>query len=188
MAERSDNRQPVTDNLVVRSGLLLAAMLVATVPIVSAPRITFVRTLPAVHDLGRANHLTVLYAIGDNQAVSTFVDVLIDHSNRSGPLRVDDATNHGSHAVGERPDDAERRRILREHPADLYLGINRFSCQWQPHSGEGSTRDSSGERVKRLQVWIDALCRARVDVIDGQARKRLFSYQVEGEGTSPSTR
>ena len=163
----------------------MSAALVAALPALAAPRITFVRTVPAMHDLGPAEHLAVIYAIGDNEAVSTFVDVLIDHTNRSGPLRVDDATNHGQHAVGERPDDAERRRIRREHPADLYLGVNRFTCEWQPHSGEGSTRDTTGERVKRVQVWIDALCRARVDVVDGEAQKRLFSFQVKGEGTSP---
>lgn len=162
-----------------------AGALIAALSVTAAPRITFVRTMPAMHDLGPAEHLTVIYTIGDNEAVSTFVETLIDHMNRSGPLRIDDATTHGQHAVGERPDDAERRRIRREHPADLYLGVNRFTCAWQPHSGEGSTRDSSGERIKRAQVWIDALCRTRVDVIDGEAQKRLFSFQVKGEGTSP---
>ncbi len=166
--------------------LSVAAALLAAAPLGAAPRIIFERTVPAMHDLGPAEHLTVLYAIGDNEVVSTFVDVLVEHTNRSGPLRVDDATEHGHHhAIGEHPDDAERRRIRREHPADLYLGVNRFTCQWQPRSAEGSTRDSSGERVKRLQVWIDAVCRTRVDVIDGEAAKRLFSFQVKGEGTSP---
>src|SRR5215213_2428216 len=142
--------------LLTRPALL--ALFAFALPLAAAPRISFVRTLPATHDLGRAERLTVLYAFGDNDKVSTFVDVLVDHTNRSGVIRLDDATNHGQHLFGERPDDEQRRRIRREHPADLYLGVNRFTCEWQPHSAQGSTRDVDGARVKRLQVWFDALC------------------------------
>ncbi|MCU1244531.1 MAG: Tetratricopeptide repeat, partial [Acidobacteria bacterium] len=44
--------------------------------------------------------------------------------------------------------------------------------------------DVNGTRVKRHHVWIDAVCTARIDAYDSDV-KRLFSFQVKGEGTSP---
>jgi hypothetical protein len=56
-------------------------------------------------------------------------------------------------ARGQRgDDDFTLRRIRREHPADVYLGINAFSCTMTDHSGEGSEHDTtaSGEAASRL--------------------------------------
>jgi tetratricopeptide (TPR) repeat protein len=166
-----------------RTLLILAAL--ASAPLAAAPRVSWVRTVPAMYDLGGFDHIVVLYAVSDSDKVATFVDVFVDHANRGGAMRVEDATNHGHHVIGERPDAEARKRIRREHPADLYLGVNQFTCTSVERGGEGSTRDVDGERVKRKQMWVDALCRARVDVIDREAQRRLFSFLVKGEGTSP---
>lgn len=163
--------------------LILAAL--ASAPLAAAPRVSWTRTLPAAHDLGDADHIVVLYAVSDSDKVATFVDVFVDHANRSGMIHVDDATNHGHHVIGERPGDEVRNRIRREHPADLYIGVNQFTCTSAEHGGEGSTRDVDGARVKRKQLWVDAVCRARVDIVNREARIRLLSFLVKGEGTSP---
>ncbi|HEV7920887.1 MAG TPA: tetratricopeptide repeat protein, partial [Thermoanaerobaculia bacterium] len=163
--------------------LILAAL--ASAPLAAAPRVSWMRTVPAAHDLGGADHIAVLYAVSDSDKVATFVDIFVDHANRSGMVHVDDVTNHGHHVIGERPDAEVRKRIKREHPADLYIGVNQFSCSSAEHGGEGSTRDVDGERVKRKQLWVDAVCRARVDIINREAQVRLLSFLVKGEGTSP---
>jgi tetratricopeptide (TPR) repeat protein len=167
----------------MRIGLLAV---VALAPFaIAAPRINFVRTIPARHDLG-GERAAIVYAIGDNDKVTTFVDVLLTHTNREGSiLRVDDAVDRSRHLFGERLSDAEIKKLNREHPADIWLGVHHFSCDAQQRGGEGSTYDVDGTRIKRRQMWIDATCSARIDVIQPSTAKRLFSFEVKGEGTSP---
>lgn len=168
----------------MRRTLLILAVL-ASAPLFAAPRISWTRTVPALYDLGNASRVVVLYSVSDSEKIATFLDIFIDHTNRTSRMQVEDATKHGHHVIGERPDEAARRRIVREHPADLYLGINQFTCTSIEREGEGSSRDVDGERVKRKQLWVDAVCRARVDVIEREAQKRRLSFSVKGEGTSP---
>src|SRR5207244_10565463 len=91
------------------------------------------------------------------------------------------AVENNHHLVA---DERALQLLRREHPADAYLGVTAFSCQGTDRSAEGSETDSTGERVKRMHRWVDVVCEARVQVMDGNGRK-LFSYTVRGEGTSP---
>jgi tetratricopeptide (TPR) repeat protein len=169
----------------MRTTLLAVVAAAALTPaIIAAPRINFTRTLPPLHDIG-ADHSAVIYALGDNDKVTTFVDVFLTHVNRAGILRVDDALDRSRNLIGERPSEKTIRQLNREHPADVYLGINQFSCNSETRGGEGSTYDVDGARVKRRHAWIDATCHARIDVIQPATAKRLFSFIVKGEGTSP---
>lgn len=150
----------------------------------AAPRIVFVRTLPARHDIG-AEHAAVIYALGDNDKVMSFVEMFLAHTNREGSiLRVDDAVDRSRHLFGGKPTDAQIRHLNKNHPADVYLGIHHFTCDVLERSGEGSTYDYDGTRVKRKQVWADATCHARIDVMQPATMKRLYSFEVKGEGTS----
>lgn len=164
--------------------LTIVAAAVLTPALIAAPRINFTRTLPPRQDIG-GDHSAVIYALGDNDKVSTFVDVFLTHTNREGILRVDDAIDRGRHLIGERPTETTIRQLNHQYPADVYLGINHFTCESQTRGGEGSTYDVDGARVKRKQSWIDATCRARIDVIQPATAKRLFSFLAKGEGTSP---
>lgn len=156
----------------------------ALILVFAAPRITFIRTLPARHDVG-GERAALIYALGDNDKVMTFVEVLLTHTNREGSaLRVDDAVDRSRHLFGDRLGDAEIKKLNREHPADVWLGVHHFTCDMQQRGGEGSTYDVDGGRVKRKQVWIDATCHARIDVIQPSTARRLFSFEVSGEGTS----
>jgi hypothetical protein len=147
--------------------------------------VTFVRRVPAPRDLGRAERIAILYTLGDNDKISSFVDTLLTQMNRDGVLRVEDATQRGQHLFAEHPDAGTMKHIRREHPADAYIGIRRFTCELRPGGGEGSMRNASGDRVKVRQVWVDAICHARIDVIDGESAARIFYFDVTGEGTSP---
>ncbi len=145
-------------------------------------RVSFMRTIPPAHQLP-GERVTVIYAIGDNEVVRTFVDVFVERTNRDRALQIEDATEHGNHMVGDHPDRQIVRRIRREHPADVYLGINHFTCESTEHAGDVSSYNVDGVRIKRHQVWVDMLCRARVDVLDAMLA-RLMSFEVQGEGTS----
>jgi tetratricopeptide (TPR) repeat protein len=146
-----------------------------------APRVAFVRTITPVHDLG-GDDVIIIYALGDTQKLDTFVDTFLDRTNRSEALRISAETNH---IRGERPDSLMIRRLRREHPADVYLGISHFTCSTMQRGAEGSEHTSGGDRVKRHHVWVDAVCSARIDVIDPASAQRLSSFDIRAEGTSP---
>lgn len=149
----------------------------------AAPRIAFVRIVPAPHDLGAQNTIALIYAIGDSDRIDTFVDVFSDHAGRE--LHFESAIEHRQHLLGNRIDEAAFAKMRREHPADVYLGVNQFTCALTERAAEGSERDVDGGRIKRHHVWADAVCSARIDVLAGESGKRTVSFQVRGEGTSP---
>src|SRR5262245_26500498 len=163
--------------VLVAAAVLLSAWSLFAVP----PRISFIRAQPATYDLAPAERLAFIYAIGDSEHVRDFVADFTDAVDRTGAYRVENATEHGHHVVG---DDVALQIIRREHPADAYLGVTAFTCRATERSAEGSERDTAGERVKRLHHCVDVVGEARVPVME-RSGQRLFSYTTRGEGTSP---
>lgn len=145
-------------------------------------RLTFTRVLPAPHDLGGAQSLAVVYAIGDSDKVTAFVEHLVEYIDRSGTMRVENAVENNQHLPLF--DAASVKRLRRDHPADAYVGVSLFTCNGVQHSAEGSERDSTGERIRRVHVWVDASCEARLD-LRGADGRRMFTLRTRGEGTSP---
>jgi tetratricopeptide (TPR) repeat protein len=159
--------------------LLFAAAL--CVPTFSAsalsPRITFVRLIPPAHDL-KGEQVAVIYAIGDHAAVNDFVQELVDHVNRGGVLRIENAI------------ETSRRRfdlawIRKAHPADVYLAIDPFTCEGREGHAEGGEHDVDGGRIKRTHHWMDATCTATIDVLRSSDGQKTMSFTVKGQGTSP---
>jgi tetratricopeptide (TPR) repeat protein len=162
----------------------LVLALALTLPLAAAPRISFVRTVPPPHPLAGGD-VVVIYAIADTPKIDSFLETFLTRATRSDALRVSVATDHLHTLIGEQPDAADLAHLRHLHPADAYVGINRFSCVTSDHSGEVSTRDSTGTRVKQRLEWRDAICRARIDVVDPATGRRMLSFEVKGEGTSP---
>jgi len=167
----------------MKSRFFIAAVLLlcASAAFASPPRITFLRTMAPAHDLAPAESLAVIYAIGDSNKIESFLEHFVDLVSRAGILRIVNAVENNHHML---VDDLSLRTVRREHPADAYLGINRFTCVGDEKSAEGSEHLDSGDRVKRMHHWIDAQCSARIDVLSADGKK-LFSYTARGEGTSP---
>jgi tetratricopeptide (TPR) repeat protein len=161
--------------------LIAAAVLLNAASLFAAGRVTFVRLLPATYDLAPAERLAFIYAIGDSEQVNDFVADFIDAASRAGSYRIEHAVENNHHLIA---DETALQLLLREHPAEGYLGVTAFTCHGTDRSAEGSERDSAGDRVKRMHHWVDVVCSARVHVMDRGGRK-LFSYTVRGEGTSP---
>lgn len=147
-----------------RHTAVLFALLLAPASLAGSARISFDRVVPAAHDLGRARELAIVHAVGDSDASDAFVENFVDQVNHTGFLHARDARE----GTG---------------PADAYLSLHTFSCETFNREGEGSMRDPDGNRVKRKQTWVDAVCIARVDVM-GRDMKRLSSFFGRGEGTS----
>jgi hypothetical protein len=148
----------------------------------AAPRVAFIRTIAPLHDLG-GKEVVIIYALGDGPK-DTFVDTFLDRTNRSEELRIVAEPGQVKALRGETPDLLMIRRLRREHPADVFLGINHFTCSLTQRGAEGSEHTSGGERVKRHHVWADAVCTARIDVIDPATARRVLAFDVRGEGTS----
>ncbi|HET7435050.1 MAG TPA: hypothetical protein VFN10_10110 [Thermoanaerobaculia bacterium] len=164
---------------------LLLIFLAAPLALAAPPHITFMRVVPAAHDLGAAEEIAVLYALGDHEAVRTFVEVFAEKANESETLRITDGTSRGQNFIGEKPDEATTRRIRRNFPADAYLGVNEFTCSGTERTGQAGARDIDDRRTKRTVMWLDATCSARIDIIGAADFRRVSSFTVKGEGTSP---
>jgi len=164
-----------------RFSIAAVLLLCAAAAFANPPRITFTRTVAPAHDLAPAESLAVIYAIGDSNKIESFLEHFVDLVSRAGVLHIANAVENNHHML---VDDLSFRAVRREHPADAYLGINRFTCTGTERSGEGSEYLDSGDRVKRLHHWIDAVCSARIDVLNADG-KRILSYTARGEGTSP---
>ena len=164
-------------SMLVAAAVVLNAAGLSAVP----PHITFVREMPATYDLAPAEDIVVIYGIGDSENVTDFIDDFVDVVARSRAYRIQNQAENNHHLL---VDNAALQTLRREHPADAYIGITAFTCRGTDRGAEGSERDNTGERVKRLHQWVDAVCEARVHVLDRNGRK-LFSYIVRGEGTSP---
>jgi tetratricopeptide (TPR) repeat protein len=148
----------------MRAPLALVLSFALAPLILAAPRITFDRRVAAPHDLGNAEELALVNAIGDTVQVDAFVLRFVEHVNRSGKLRMRDA------------------RRVNASRADAYLAVKNFTCDTQTRNAEGNAYDVDGNKVRRQFAWIDAVCMARIDVSAG---KQQFSFAVKGEGTSP---
>src|SRR5437763_7666210 len=161
--------------------LVAAAVLLMATGVFASARVSFVRALPATYDLAPAERLAFIYAIGDSESIYDFVTDFIHAADRAGAYRIEIAVENSHHLVA---DETALQLLRREHPADAYPGVTAFTCGATDRSAEGSERDSTGERVKRVHHWVDVVCEGRVHVMDGNGRK-LFSYTMRGEGTSP---
>ena len=150
----------------------------------AAPRVAFVRTIKPLHNLG-GSEVVIIYALGDTPKLDTFLDTFLDRTNRSEELRMVAQLEHIKKMRDETPDPLTIRRLRREHPADVYVGVNHFTCATMQRGAEGSEHTTGGERIRRHHVWADAVCKGKMDVIDPASGRRLFSFDLRGEGTSP---
>jgi tetratricopeptide (TPR) repeat protein len=149
----------------------------ATAAFAAGPRLSFTHVVSSPYSLAPGQRIAVIYAIGDHQAVTTFVEDFVDDVDRAGTLRIENA-------VGENFNARDYRRLRREHPAERYIGVSAFTCGGNQRSATGSERNEYGERVQRMHYWIDATCDAKLDVRDEHGQ-HLMTLSVRGEGTSP---
>ncbi|HEX6160837.1 MAG TPA: tetratricopeptide repeat protein [Thermoanaerobaculia bacterium] len=164
---------------------LLLPLLVAPLAFALQPRLTFERTVPAPHDLGHAESIAILSALGDSSQIDSFLLIFEEKVNDSRLLRVRDSTRKGFVILKDTVDAATAEKLKRAEPADIYLGVRNFTCLAETKSGEVSAYDADRNRVKRKQSWIDARCSAKIDIIDAKNVRRVATFTVKGEGTSP---
>ena len=168
---------------VIGSMLLAATFCAATGS--AASRLTFDRTIRPPQSLGSGADIAVVYAIGDNEKINTFLDSFVDQANRSGTLRLLDATGEGRIFSGGRIDEKAAKRLRRSYPVDVYARIAAFTCTTKEHAGELGAYDEDGRRIRKKHVWVDARCEAQLEFLHSQSLARVAAFRVHGEGTSP---
>lgn len=144
-------------------------------------RVTFIRTVPATHDL-KAERVAVAYAIGDNEKVTSFVDYLVAYAGRGGTIRIENVVENNKH-MGSFSEKA-LQSLRKNHPADAYIGVSLFTCAGAERRGEIGETNAGGERVRSKVQWLDAVCSAKLDIRNANG-KPLASFMTHGEGTSP---
>lgn len=144
---------------------VFSTVLLVIPQVAAGARVAFDRVHPARHDLGAAGEVALVYAIGDHDSISRFLDTFLYETNHAGTLHVYDVRN-----------------VRRAPPTSVSLRVGEFRCTSKERSGEGSTRNFEGNRVKRKHRWVDAVCEARIDIVRGGATE---TFRVRGEGTSP---
>jgi tetratricopeptide (TPR) repeat protein len=143
-------------------------------------RVTFIRTVPAAHDL-KAERVAVAYAIGDNEKVTSFVDYLVAYAGRGGTIRIENVVENNKHLGFS---EKALQSLRKDHPADAYIGVSLFTCAGAERRGEVGETNAGGERVRSKVQWLDAVCSAKLDVRSANG-KPLASFMTHGEGTSP---
>lgn len=164
--------------------MLRLVLLLALAPaVMAAPlRVTFTRIVPPARSLGDANRIAVVYAIGDNEKVGTFVEYFVEYAAESGQLNVVNLVDNNLHMASF--DEKSLRAVQRRYPADAYVGMSAFTCSGTERAGEIGEKDQDGRRFRTEVQWFDAVCTAKVDIRRADGR-RLMTFMTHGEGTSP---
>lgn len=150
---------------------------VSTLAFAASPRVTYERIITAPYSLGDAEQVALVGAIGDTIGVEVFIEHLLEQTNRSGTLRLND-------------DRSRRHAFVLEHlrksaDADAYLVVRAFTCASEDKAGEGSRRDADGKRIPQRDTWVETRCTAKVDALTAAAAR--ISFRIKGVGTSTRT-
>jgi hypothetical protein len=160
----------------MRSGpaLLLSLLLTSTVAVAAPPRVIFERRIPAPFDLGGAEEIVVVSAIGDTTAVDFLVEQIAEQTAKTGTLRVRDVRGRRHPFLFE--------TLRKKEPADAYLAVRAFTCTTDKRGGEASTRDADGNRIKQLAEWVEARCSAHLEILSAKGTRVMVP--IKGEGAS----
>ncbi|HEX2123346.1 MAG TPA: hypothetical protein VHL59_17075 [Thermoanaerobaculia bacterium] len=139
---------------------------------------TFERVVPAPIDLGNAQDVALIGAIGDGIHVEYLAEHLVEQTNRSGTLRMNDARAQRHPFVLD--------TLRKKEPADAYLVVRAFTCTSADRGSEGTEKDPDGKRVRRPEVWVEAKCNGRVDLVTAAGTR--VSFAIKGEGASSHVR
>lgn len=150
---------------------------IASLAFAAPPRVTYVRVIPAPLSLGDAQEVALVSALGDTLGVEVFVEHLVEQTNRSGTLRMQDVRDQ-THAFVL---DHLRKSVA----TDAFLIVRAFTCTSEDRVGEGSVRDADGKRTPRKVMWVETRCTARVEALTATGAR--FAFAIKGEGTSART-
>ena len=153
---------------------LFLSLTITTFAFAAPPRVTYVRVTPAPQSLGDAQEVALVSALGDTLGVEVFVEHLVEQTNQSGTLRMQDARDQMHVFVLD--------HLRKAVAADSFLAIRAFTCTSEDRRGEGSVKDADGKRSPRRVMWVETRCTARVEALTAAGAR--FSFGIKGLGTS----
>jgi hypothetical protein len=112
-----------------RAGVVILAAALCAAEAGAAARVTFERTIPAAQNPVSATDLTLIYAIGDNDRISTFLDSFIDQANRSEVLRLLELSEEERGVLRGPLDAAKIAKLRKRFPAEIYVRVTAFTCR-----------------------------------------------------------
>lgn len=160
----------------------LLLLLAAPFATAASPRLAFTRTIPARHTLGE--RALIVYAIGDNSGLETFVETLVEHGSRDELPQLESLTERRQYFLHDPIDEKTLHTLQHRHPADAYLGVRTFHCSAVPKRGAGSAVDADGKHVDVTVEWVEARCSGTLDAASGVDGKHLFTLHVQGSASS----
>src|SRR5687768_15268907 len=153
---------------------LFLAFSITTLAFAAPPRVTYLRVIPAPTDLGDAEEVALISALGDTLGVEVFVEHLVEQTNRSGTLRMQDVRDRTHVFVLD--------HLRKAVAADAFLVVRAFTCTSEDRRGEGTARDADGKRSARRVMWVETRCTARVEALTAAGTR--LSFRIKGEGMS----
>jgi len=145
-----------------------------------APKVTFTRRIPAPHNLGPLQNLTLVEIRGGDVADFSrhFKTRVVDDA----VFTLTDATAAGVPLTRLTGDDKAAKDFRKEHPADAYLGVNLGGCPSTLQSQAREEKQKDKSKVMRTYYWYTANCSATGRLIDGSGRElALFSVTSDSK-------
>jgi tetratricopeptide (TPR) repeat protein len=158
----------------MRSGpALFLSLALSTLAFAAPPRVTYERIVPAPYDLGQAEEVVLVGALGDTSSIEYFVEQFIEMSNRPRTLRVTDVRDRRLPFVLD--------TLRRNEGADVYLAVRAFSCKSDERGGDGTVHDHDGKRIARREAWVETRCTGRLEVLTAAGTRASLGIKGQAE-------
>lgn len=172
----------------MRCAVAVALATLSFAPVVTAgwnpfaPKVTFTRRIPAPHNLGPLQKLSLVEIRGANSA--DFLRLFENRVTADAVFSLTDATAEGLTANRLTGDEKEAKAFRKEHPADVYLGINLGGCSSNLQSAARQEKQKDKSTITKTYYWYTATCSATARLIDGNDGRELASFSATGDEKS----
>lgn len=122
-------------------------------------------------------------APGEESATSRMAKAIMREIGREGFYTITDVRNLRVHPSSLGKDEAKTSALLKQAPADAYVGVRLLDCAARPQSA--TERRGSGQSAVTVTVyWYRGECTAELEAFDGGGKK-LAILQKTGRWESP---
>lgn len=172
----------------MRCNAVAALAILSFAPLVNAgwnpfaPKVTFTRRIPAQNNLGPLQKLTMVETRGEDSA--EFLRHFKNRVSADGVFTLTDATTAGVPLSRLTGDDKATKAFRKDHPADVYMGVNLGGCSSNLQSAAREEKQKDKSKVTKTYYWYTANCTATARLINGKDGRELASYSATGDAKS----
>lgn len=122
-------------------------------------------------------------APGEDSATTRMARAILREIEREGFYQITDVRNLGVHASSLGKDEARTSALIKQAPADAYVGIRLLDCAARPMSAT-ETRGTGPSAVTVTVYWYRGECTAELEAFEAGGKK-LTILQKTGRWESP---